>query len=336
MIYTIFRNIMFQCDPEKVHNWTLKNLKKITGTPIERVFKKNLPTKTTNCMGISFKNPLGLAAGLDKNGDYINTLELLGFGFIEIGTVTPEPQIGNEKPRIFYLKKARALINRMGFPNLGIDYVIEKIKRSKFGGVLGINISKNNNTTIENAIKDYIICIEKSYAYVNYIVINISSPNTLGLRELYSVDLVNDTLQTIKTKQSELQKKYGTYVPILIKISPDIKDSELIEYAQSFVQNKVDGVIAVNTTTNRDLVKGLENSSQIGGLSGRPLQLRSNEIIKKLSSVLNRKIPIIGVGGIDSLISAREKLASGASLIQIYSGLIFRGPKVIKEIVSDI
>ncbi|WAI11561.1 MAG: quinone-dependent dihydroorotate dehydrogenase [Buchnera aphidicola (Macrosiphum albifrons)] len=287
-------------------------------------------------MGLNFKNKLGTAAGIDKNGEYIHSLSKLGFGFVEVGTVTPLPQIGNPKPRVFRVIPMEGIINRMGFNNLGIDNLINNIKKSNFKGIIGVNIGKNKNTRVENAIYDYLICIEKIYCYASYIAINISSPNTINLRNLQYGILFKNLLYQIKKKQTELHKKYLKYVPIAIKISPDLSTKELIYISKQLIKYKIDAVIATNTTVDHSSVSGLKNSLQKGGLSGFPLQEKSTEIISILSKNLQKKIPIIGVGGINSIKSAKEKIASGATLIQIYSGLIYHGPKLVKKIINKI
>jgi len=260
----------------------------------------------------------------------------MGFGSIEIGTVTPRPQPGNDKPRLFRLVDAEGLINRMGFNNLGVDNLVENVKKSYFDGILGINIGKNKDTPVENGKDDYLICMEKVYAYAGYIAINISSPNTPGLRTLQYGEALDDLLTAIKNKQNDLQAIHHKYVPVAVKIAPDLSVEELIQVADSLVRHNIDGVIATNTTLDRSLVQGMKNCDQMGGLSGRPLQLKSTEIIRQLSQELKGQLPIIGVGGIGSVIAAREKIAAGATLVQIYSGFIFKGPPLIKEIVSNI
>ncbi|MGD7776237.1 quinone-dependent dihydroorotate dehydrogenase, partial [Escherichia coli] len=307
-----------------------------TGTPFEALVRQKVPAKPVNCMGLTFKNPLGLAAGLDKDGECIDALGAMGFGSIEIGTVTPRPQPGNDKPRLFRLVDAEGLINRMGFNNLGVDNLIENVKKAHYDGVLGINIGKNKDTPVEQGKDDYLICMDKIYPYAGYIAINISSPNTPGLRTLQYGEALDDLLIAIKNKQNDLQKIHQKYVPIAVKIAPDLSEEELIQVADSLVRHNIDGVIATNTTLDRSLVQGMKNCDQTGGLSGRPLQLKSTEIIRRLSQELNGRLPIIGVGGIDSVIAAREKIAAGATLVQIYSGFIFKGPPLIKEIVSNI
>lgn len=285
-------------------------------------------------MGLSFKNPLGLAAGLDKDGECIEAFDAMGFGFVEVGTVTPKPQPGNDKPRLFRIVEAEGLINRMGFNNLGVDNLVENIKQARFGGILGINIGKNKDTPVEQGKDDYLICMDKVYTHAGYIAVNISSPNTPGLRTLQYGDMLDDLLSAIKIKQQELHQKHGKYVPVAVKIAPDLTEEELIQVADSLVRHNIDGVIATNTTLDRSLVQGLNHCNETGGLSGRPVQNKSTEIIRLLSKELNGKLPVIGVGGIDSLVAAREKMEAGASLIQIYSGFIYHGPKLIKNIVN--
>ncbi|WP_434527266.1 quinone-dependent dihydroorotate dehydrogenase [Photorhabdus asymbiotica] len=336
MFYPLVKKALFQLDPERAHELTFSQLKRITGTPFEFLIHQSVATKPVTCMGLSFKNPLGLAAGLDKDGDCIDAFGAMGFGFIEIGTVTPRAQTGNDKPRLFRLVEAEGLINRMGFNNLGVDNLVENVKKAKYGGVIGINIGKNKDTPVEHGKDDYLICMDKIYPYAGYIAINISSPNTPGLRTLQYGEALDDLLSAIKDKQSELQKKYQKYVPVAVKIAPDLSEAELVQIADSLIRHNIDGAIATNTTLDKKLVEGLNYCQQAGGLSGRPVQLRSTEVIRRLSQELRGEIPIIGVGGIDSLTAAREKIVAGASLIQIFSGFIYHGPKLIKDIVNHI
>ncbi|MGB7800288.1 quinone-dependent dihydroorotate dehydrogenase [Buttiauxella sp.] len=336
MYYPFVRKALFKLDPERAHEVTFQQLRRVTGTPLEWLVRQNVPSKPVTCMGLTFKNPLGLAAGLDKNGECIDALGAMGFGSIEIGTVTPRPQPGNDKPRIFRLVEAEGLINRMGFNNHGVDNLVENVKKSHFDGVLGINIGKNKDTPVEQGKDDYLICMDKIYPYAGYIAINISSPNTPGLRTLQYGEALDDLLAAIKNKQQALQELHHKYVPVAVKIAPDLSEEELIQVADSLVRHNIDGVIATNTTLDRSLVQGMKYCDEMGGLSGRPVQLKSTEIIRRLSQELNGRLPIIGVGGIDSVIAAREKMAAGASLVQIYSGFIFKGPPLIKEIVSGI
>ncbi|EOW6846671.1 quinone-dependent dihydroorotate dehydrogenase [Cronobacter sakazakii] len=336
MYYPFVRKALFQLDPERAHEFTFQQMRRITGTPLEALLRQKVPSKPVTCMGLTFKNPLGLAAGLDKNGECIDALGALGFGAVEIGTVTPRPQPGNDKPRLFRLVEAEGLINRMGFNNLGVDNLVENVKKAHFDGVLGINIGKNKDTPVEQGKDDYLICMEKVFPYAGYIAINISSPNTPGLRSLQYGDALDDLLAAIKNQQQLLSQKHHKYVPVAVKIAPDLSLEELIQVADSLVRHNIDGVIATNTTLDRSLVQGMKYCDETGGLSGRPLQLKSTEIIRLLSQELQGRLPIIGVGGIDSVIAAREKMAAGASLIQIYSGFIFKGPPLVKEIVTHL
>ncbi|ELY3728069.1 quinone-dependent dihydroorotate dehydrogenase [Cronobacter sakazakii] len=336
MYYPFVRKALFQLDPERAHEFTFQQMRRITGTPLEALLRQKVPSKPVTCMGLTFKNPLGLAAGLDKNGECIDALGALGFGSVEIGTVTPRPQPGNDKPRLFRLVEAEGLINRMGFNNLGVDNLVENVKKAHFDGVLGINIGKNKDTPVEQGKDDYLICMEKVFPYAGYIAINISSPNTPGLRSLQYGDALDDLLAAIKNQQQRLSQKHHKYVPVAVKIAPDLSLEELIQVADSLVRHNIDGVIATNTTLDRSLVHGMKYCDETGGLSGRPLQLKSTEIIRLLSQELQGRLPIIGVGGIDSVIAAREKIAAGASLIQIYSGFIFKGPPLVKEIVTHL
>lgn len=334
MFYPFVRQALFQLDAERAHNLTFQQLRRISGTPLEKLIRQNVPAKPVNCMGLTFKNPLGLAAGMDKNGECIDALGALGFGFIEIGTVTPRPQPGNDKPRIFRLPEAEGLINRMGFNNHGVDNLVENVKKSHFDGIIGINIGKNKDTPVEQGEDDYLACMDKIYPYAGYIAINISSPNTPGLRSLQYGEALDSLLSSIKKKQQQLQEYHHKYVPVAVKIAPDLSEEELIQVADSLVRHNIDGVIATNTTLDRSLVQGMKYCDETGGLSGRPVQLKSTEIIRRLSQELKGRLPVIGVGGIDSVISAREKMAAGASLVQIYSGFIYKGPPLIKEIVT--
>lgn len=336
MYYPFVRKALFQLDPERAHELTFQQLRRVTGTPLECLVRQKVPAKPVSCMGLTFKNPLGLAAGLDKDGECIDALGAMGFGSIEIGTVTPRPQPGNDKPRLFRLVPAEGLINRMGFNNHGVDHLVENVKRAHYDGVLGINIGKNKDTPVEQGKDDYLICMEKVYPYAGYIAINISSPNTPGLRTLQYGEALDDLLSAIKNKQQQLAEQHHKYVPLAVKIAPDLSHEELIQVADSLLRHNIDGVIATNTTLDRSLVSGMKYCEEAGGLSGRPLQLKSTEIIRLLADELNGRLPIIGVGGIDSVVAAREKLAAGATLIQVYSGFIFKGPPLIKEIVTHI
>lgn len=336
MYYPLIRKALFQLDPECAHEFTLNQLRRISGTPLAFLLHQRVQNKPVSCMGLVFNNPLGLAAGLDKNGECIDAFGAMGFGFVEVGTVTPRPQLGNEKPRLFRIVEAEGLINRMGFNNQGVDNLIVNVKKSHFNGILGINIGKNKDTPVEQGKDDYLICMEKVYPYASYIAINISSPNTPGLRSLQYGEALDDLLAAIKAKQAQLSNTHQKYVPVVVKIAPDLSEAELIQIADSLLRHNIDGVIATNTTLDRKLVQGLKHSEQAGGLSGRPVQLRSTEVIRFLSQELQGKLPIIGVGGIDSLTAAREKMDAGVTLIQIYSGFIFKGPQLIKDIINHL
>ena len=336
MLYRLARSAIFKLDAEKAHDLAIQNFSRFTGTPLDLFYRQHVPERPVEVMGIKFKNPVGLAAGLDKNGECIEAFGAMGFGFVEVGTVTPRPQPGNDKPRLFRVIPAEGIINRFGFNNLGVDNLVENVKKAKYDGVIGINIGKNKDTPIEKGAEDYLICMEKVYEHAGYITVNISSPNTPGLRTLQYGEMLNDLLAQLKEKQKELAEKHGKYVPLTLKIAPDLEDHEIKQIAESLIKNNIDGVIATNTTLDRSLVKDMPHCDEAGGLSGRPLQNRSTEVIRMLAEELDGALPIIGVGGIDSAVSAREKMAAGASLVQIYSGFIYHGPKLVKDIVTNI
>lgn len=336
MFYSAIRNVFFKFDPELIHELTIKGFKATGPTPFNMLYKQNVPSKPVNVMGINFPNPVGLAAGLDKNGECIKAFEALGFGFIEVGTVTPRPQPGNDKPRIFRIPQANAVINRMGFNNKGVDYLVDQVQKANFKGILGINIGKNKNTPEENAKDDYIKCMRKVYDFASYITVNISSPNTPGLRSLQYGDALNELLSSLKAEQTSLAEQYGKYVPVAVKIAPDLNEEEVASIAQCLIENNIDGVIATNTTLAREGVEHLEHGKEQGGLSGAPVKDKSTHVIKLLAEALENRLPIIGVGGIASGADAQEKLDAGAKLVQVYTGFIYQGPKLIKEIVQTV
>ncbi|WP_318455622.1 quinone-dependent dihydroorotate dehydrogenase [Photobacterium leiognathi] len=336
MLYRIARSAIFQLDAEKAHDLAIENFSRFTGTPLDLFYRQHLPERPVEVMGLTFKNPVGLAAGLDKNGECIDAFGAMGFGFVEVGTVTPRPQPGNDKPRLFRLIPAEGIINRFGFNNLGVDNLVENVKKAKYDGIIGINIGKNKDTPIEKGAEDYLICMDKVYQYAGYIAVNISSPNTPGLRSLQYGEALDDLLSQLKEKQVELAEKHDKYVPLALKIAPDLDDHEILQVCDSLIRNKIDGVIGTNTTLDRSLVQGMEHCDEVGGLSGRPLQNKSTEVIRKMAEALKGEIPIIGVGGIDSAISAREKMMAGASLVQVYSGFIYHGPRLVKDIVNGL
>lgn len=339
MLYSLIRKALFSLDAENAHNLTIKLLKIVGNSPLNPLIKSVLACphgSEKNVMGIKFKNPIGLAAGADKNGEAINGFGAMGFGFIEVGTVTPLAQDGNPKPRQFRLIEAEGIINRNGFNNYGIDYLIENVKKTQYEGVIGINIGKNKITPIEKGKDDYIYCLNKAYNYADYITVNISSPNTPDLRQLQYGEALDDLLGAVKNRQKILAEQYNKYVPIAVKIAPDLTESELVEIADCLRRYQMDGVIATNTTISRDNVTGIKNADQSGGLSGKPLQNKSTEIIRRLHQELKGEIPIIGSGGIDGLQNAQEKIEAGAELLQVYSGLIYHGPTLIKRLVEGI
>ena len=285
-------------------------------------------------MGLQFPNPVGLAAGLDKNAAYIDGLAKLGFGFIEVGTVTPRPQPGNPRPRLFRIPQAGGIINRFGFNNLGVDNLVGNVRASKFyrdGGVLGINIGKNFDTPNERAADDYLTCLRKVYGYASYVTVNISSPNTKNLRQLQEKEALSDLLARLKEEQALLARQQGRYVPIALKIAPDLEAEQVEEIADLLIVHGFDGVIATNTTLARDAVEGLPNGSEAGGLSGAPVRNRSTAVVQQLAARLQGRVPIIGVGGIMTGDDAAQKIAAGASLVQLYSGLVYRGPALVRE-----
>jgi len=319
-------------DAERSHDLSLKWLSRIEKSVFRGLITQKLVEDPVEVCGITFANRVGLAAGLDKNGSCIDAFAAMGFGHIEIGTVTPRAQAGNPKPRLFRLPQAKALINRFGFNNLGVDNLIENVKAAKFDGVLGINIGKNFDTPVDKANDDYLICLEKVYPYASYITINISSPNTADLRKLQFGQALDDLISAIKDSQVLLEQKHNKYVPILIKIAPDLSSEEVAELVQTFKKHKVDGVIATNTTFSRKGVDGLKHSDEKGGLSGKPVFESSNQVIKWIVEQAEGQFPVIGVGGICSAADAQEKMEAGASLVQIYSGFIYKGSALIHAI----
>ncbi len=335
-MYTLLRSALFQLNPETAHHLTLNSLNTAYTLGLSGLIAPGLPGDPRTVMGLSFPNPVGLAAGLDKNGDCIDGLAALGFGFIEIGTITPLAQPGNPKPRLFRLPEAAAIINRMGFNNNGVDALIANVKRAHYRGILGINIGKNAATPIEHAASDYLSCLRRVCAHASYVAVNISSPNTKNLRELQNDAALNDLLSQLKTEQQILADLHGRYVPLALKIAPDLSDEQIAHIAQLLMQHRIDGVIATNTTLSREGVEHLPHGDETGGLSGAPVRDKSCRVIRQLAAHLQGALPIIGVGGILSGADAIEKIQAGASLVQIYSGLVFRGPALIRECRSAI
>ena len=339
MIYSLIRNVFFSIDPEMAHELGMSGVDFLNRAGVSCLLANPPPSNPVEAMGLKFPNPVGLAAGLDKNGAHVDALAALGFGFIEIGTVTPRPQPGNPKPRMFRIVQKKAIINRLGFNNYGVDKLLSNISTAQFpqrGGILGINIGKNFDTPIENAVDDYLICLERVYSAASYVTVNISSPNTKNLRELQKDDALDALLGRLKAEQSRLAEKHGKYVPLALKIAPDLEDAQIQSIADLLRQHRMDGVIATNTTLSRDGVEGWLHADETGGLSGTPLFARSTAVLKKLAVALAGELPIIGVGGIMSGEDAVAKLEAGASLVQIYSGFIYRGPALVGEAAAAI
>ncbi len=333
-MYRYIRSFLFLLNPELAHHISMKGLRLACFFGLIR--GKNISSKPIMIMGLKFPNRIGLAAGLDKNAEYITSLSKLGFGFIEVGTVTPRSQPGNSRPRSFRLIKEEGIINRFGFNNVGIDKFIENIKKANFKGVLGINIGKNFDTPIDKAVDDYLICFRKAYRYAGYIAINISSPNTKNLRHLQNDKYLEILLKALNNEQKILHKKFKKLVPFVVKVSPDNSSKQLNSIAKLLLKYKVNGVIATNTTIDRKGILNSKYSMEEGGLSGAPLNKKSTNVIKHLNKCLEGKIPIIGVGGIITADDGIEKIKNGASLIQIYSGLIFRGHELVNELRNAI
>ncbi len=336
MLYSLLRPLLFSLDAETAHRLTLGALDKAHALQLDALLghkPKRLPVKA---MGLTFPNPVGLGAGLDKDGAHIDALAALGFGFIEIGTVTPRAQPGNPKPRLFRLPEHQAVINRMGFNNLGVDNLVRNVEASRFKGVLGINIGKNADTPIERATDDYLTCFDKVYPCASYVTVNISSPNTKNLRQLQQGQELAALIAALKARQAQLADVHGRYVPFAVKIAPDLDDDAVRDIARLLAEHEVDAVIATNTTLSRDAVAGHTHANEAGGLSGAPVRERSTGVIRTLAQELGGAMPIIGVGGILDGGDAARKIEAGATLVQLYSGLIYRGPALVGECVDAI
>ncbi|HQR50645.1 MAG TPA: quinone-dependent dihydroorotate dehydrogenase [Methylophilaceae bacterium] len=333
MIYEALRPLLFRIDAERAHHLTLQALQASYDLGLSRwLFPAPPPCRPRQVMGLTFPNPVGLAAGMDKNGAHVDALAAFGFGFIEVGTVTPRPQPGNPKPRLFRIPQARGIINRFGFNNDGVDALVENVRKARYRGILGINIGKNFDTPIEGATEDYLICLRKVYAHASYVAVNISSPNTRNLRQLQDKEALQGLLAALKQEQAKLADVHGKYVPIALKIAPDLETAQIVEIADLLLAHKMDAVIATNTTLSREGVESLPNAQEAGGLSGVPVRLKSTAVIKQLSLALGKDIPIIGAGGILEGLDAEEKIKAGASLVQVYSGLVYRGQALVPEI----
>ncbi|BAN47797.1 quinone-dependent dihydroorotate dehydrogenase [Metapseudomonas resinovorans] len=335
-MYKLARELLFSLSPETSHELSIDLIGAGGRLGLNRLLTKTPASLPVKVMGLEFPNPVGLAAGLDKNGDAIDGFAQLGFGFVEIGTVTPRPQPGNPKPRLFRLPEAEAIINRMGFNNQGVDHLLARVRAAKYDGVLGINIGKNFDTPVERAVDDYLICLDKVYAHASYVTVNVSSPNTPGLRSLQFGDSLKQLLDALRVRQESLAAQHGRRVPLAIKIAPDMSDEETVLVAKALLESGMDAVIATNTTLGREGVEGLPYGDEAGGLSGAPVRDKSTNTVKVLAGELAGRLPIIAVGGITEGRHAAEKIAAGASLVQIYSGFIYKGPALIREAVDAI
>ncbi|MFC3095764.1 quinone-dependent dihydroorotate dehydrogenase [Alteromonas sediminis] len=333
-MFQVAQHALHALSPETAHDLTIGWLKRTQRTPLKATYAQHRIDKPVKVAGITFPNPVGLAAGLDKNGECVDAFAAMGFGFVEIGTVTPKGQPGNDKPRIFRIPEKQAIINRMGFNNYGVDYLIEEVKKVKSSCVVGINIGKNKATPEAQALDDYVHCLNRAYPYADYITVNISSPNTPGLRNLQYGEALDALLAGLKAAQETLAQAHGQYKPLFIKIAPDLSDEEIKSIAASLMKAKMDGVIATNTTLSRESVAGLEHAEEAGGLSGSVLTDMSLRVTEVLAESLAGSLPIIGVGGIDSPEAAKARLEAGASLVQLYSAFIYQGPTLINKIVA--
>jgi dihydroorotate dehydrogenase len=335
-MYDLIRPLLFALDAETAHDLTLYACDVAQRSGLSRWIATPPADLPVRAFGIDFPNPVGLAAGLDKNGAHLDGLAALGFGFLEIGTVTPRPQPGNDTPRMFRLPGHEAVINRLGFNNGGIDALVRNVEKAAFRGVLGINIGKNKDTPNERAVDDYLLCLERAYPLASYVTVNISSPNTQGLRDLQEEDTLRRFIGTLREAQERLASRHGARKPMLLKIAPDLSGVELDAIADVLLASGIDGVICTNTTVDRDTVAGAPHAQEAGGLSGRPLFDKATGVLRAMKARVGDRLPIIGVGGIVDGDTAAEKLAAGAALVQVYSGLVFRGPKLVAEAVTEI
>lgn len=332
-MYSLIRPLLFRFSAERAHHLSLTALTVCHRLGMIPLLARPPADCPVEVMGLRFPNPVGLAAGLDKNARHIDALAALGFGFIEVGTVTPRAQPGNPQPRLFRLPAADAIINRMGFNNDGVEALLAAVKASRYDGILGINIGKNKDTPAEQAVDDYLYCLRKVYPLASYVTVNLSSPNTPGLRDLQFGEPLKQLLRALKAAQAELAEEHGRYVPLAVKIAPDMAEDDVRGVASAFVEAGIDAVIATNTTISREAVAGLPHGDEAGGLSGAPVRAASTTVIRILADELAGSMPIIGVGGIDSDTAAEEKIAAGAQLLQVYTGFIYRGPALIAEAV---
>ncbi|MBT8051534.1 MAG: quinone-dependent dihydroorotate dehydrogenase [Gammaproteobacteria bacterium] len=335
MLYSLVRKALFAVDPETAHDLTLEALKLGGWSGATRLLcrEKDQPVQ---CMGLTFPNPVGVAPGLDKNADCFEALGDLGFGFVEVGTVTPRPQQGNPKPRVFRLTKAQAMINRLGFNNKGVDYLVERVRNHRFRGVLGINIGKNFDTPMERATEDYLHCLDKVYPFADYVTVNISSPNTKNLRDLQGEHELDALLGALAKRRTELSDQYDRCVPLALKVAPDLDDDAIAVIAQVVSHHRMDAVIATNTTIDRAAVANMEHAEEAGGLSGAPLKEKADRVLGELRQALPPEVGMIGVGGITCGQDAVDKLDLGADLVQFYTGMVYRGPDLVTECLESI
>ena len=334
-MYSLLRKALFIADPETAHGLALEGLKLGHGVGATGLLCRTI-RQPVRVMGLEFPNPVGMAAGMDKNGDYIDALGSVGFGFIEIGTVTPRPQAGNPKPRIFRIEQANAMINRLGFNNKGVDYLVRQVQKHSYKGILGINIGKNSDTPNERAADDYLICLEKVYPHADYITVNISSPNTKGLRDLQDAGQLDKLLGALNNKRLELTGEYQKRVPLVVKVAPDLEDEQIHGIAEAVVQNEFDGLIATNTTISRDAVEGMRHADETGGLSGAPMKDKADHVLAAFRAALPDGVALIGTGGITRGEDAAEKVQLGADLVQFYTGFVYKGPDLVADCLKAI
>jgi len=335
-VYSLARSFLFCLDAERAHDLGLLGIETAYRTGLNPLLAAKPAPLPTQVFGLHFANPVGLAAGLDKNGAHIDALAALGFGFIEVGTTTPRPQAGNPKPRMWRLPEHQAVINRLGFNNEGVDALVRNVERARYGGVLGINIGKNKDTPNERAVDDYITCLTRVYARASYVTVNISSPNTQGLRDLQEEETLKRFIGTLREAQEKLAAQHGARKPMLLKIAPDLGDAELDAIASVLLAAGIDGLICTNTTIDRSMIAGATHAEEAGGLSGKPLFDKATSVLHGMAERLGGRIPLVGVGGILSGADAAAKIAAGAKLVQFYSGMIYRGPELIRESVDAI
>jgi len=336
VLYELARPFLFHIDPETAHGLALPSFKLVHRLGLAGLPGPAIAGRRVRAMGLEFPNPVGLAAGLDKDGEFIDALAAFGFGFLEVGTVTPRPQPGNPRPRMFRVVEREAIINRMGFNSAGVARLVENVRRARYDGILGVNIGKNFDTPIERAAEDYVACLEQVYPLASYVTVNVSSPNTKGLRQLQQADELGALLAALTKARDRLARSHQRRVPIAVKIAPDLDDEEIAAIARTLVEHGIDAAIATNTTVSRKGIEGLAHADEAGGLSGAPLRPLATTAIRRLGAALKERIPIIGVGGIMAAEDAREKMGAGASLVQIYTGLVYRGPALVRQIVDGL